>query len=330
VGEYAYVRHEIHNGSRLESLKPNSDYQAMRTALAAHVAADAELDRFVTEKLGHLLEPTVNEPATVSPPTAQATPANPQQPVQTRASQWQLTDPFVANLAPLGAGAIFNVKRTVKEQRHRYSLLEQAAYDQYRDAAAELMTRHLPSQAFYLGVGRSSSPIVALMENLNQQMVGYLPADGTLAQVSPPAASALQQALDAAVPQAVLASGRPIVLFQQGARGATLAQIQQVLQQHLASRGLTNPVSSVVLTPQSAVAGVGRLDTAGLPFLRQLGDAAIKAVAVRSRTRPGVDPLPAAGAARREKFELFKSALLQRMQRDAVLHNWLQGAVDGA
>src|SRR5690606_3505362 len=59
-----------------------------------------------------------------------------------------------------------------------FEYLAKAEYDQLRDGALSMMKQAPPTQAFYLGVGRSSGAMVALFENLGTNIAGHLPTDG--------------------------------------------------------------------------------------------------------------------------------------------------------
>ena len=79
----------------------------------------------------------------------------------------------------------------------------------------------------YLGVGRSSAPIVAFLQNIGgSDLCRYLPADG-LAN-GPARIDAFRKYLEHAVPTEARYGARPLVLFQRAFARISLERMEQV------------------------------------------------------------------------------------------------------
>jgi hypothetical protein len=196
-----------------------------------------------------------------------------------------------------------------------------------------LMTRHSPQKSYFVGVGRSSTALVAFMENLGTDVATYLPADGLHRIVEKAGGKAVDAAtkqevfrlFDAFLPRKVLEGQRSVVLFQRSETGASLPFLQGLLTEYLMANGATTKVSSVALSDQKPAAGVEHLDTATSKELRELNSPRYLLVAPYGYFRPGKNALTEIVAsngtptARSGAFETFKTAMRSRMAQDHIL-----------
>jgi hypothetical protein len=230
----------------------------------------------------------------------------------------------------LPAGKQLKVRRTIKEVKHKYRLLDAADYAAYRDVAKRLINDYPPEQQnVYLGVGRTATPILALLERLDPGRVAYLPIDDAavlganqLSQVRLAHQAHVTQLIRSFIPPAALKPGSTLVLFHKG-DGMGLRRVKELVEAHLRARGQQVTVKAVALHDRPTTpAGVEQIDIQGRPPLLQLDSPEIKAVAPISRHRVANDPVPA--NTRRSKYDKLLRALEPFIQRDTDLNRFLQ------
>ena len=335
--------------------KTNPNYKAFRDALLLRMEQDAELDGFLSTLPSKPAKRTFQRP--VKPPA-------PWQPKLT----FTLDPKHAANTE----GAILSVmnkerkpkkvkvkepradetpekkekrkkaqERAQKEQERAmkrpdaFNYLSQGEYTQLRDGALAIMQQAPPKSAYYVGVGRSSGALVALLENLGTDVATYLPADGINKLVKGKGGAGANQALDklfdAFIPEEALLGSRTIVLFQRSETGASLPYLETALKGYLQRKGSSAQVSTVSLGEARPAQG-GFVNVSQSEELKSLGDRKYHQVAPYSYFRPGKQdvttlvgprgkPVP-----RSQAYGRFKTALGQRMKGDAVLDQAIRAA----
>jgi hypothetical protein len=309
-----FERH-VPGTNTVEQLQWRPQYDQFRTAIGQRVETDPDLDQFLAK---------FNAPPPPPPPPPQPAPQPaPQQQAPppgkpTRFQAWGVTRTFNQAMTPLSTASTLSLKR----KKQSYSFLDQTEYDSLRWGTQELLRRHPPSKGrYYLGVGRSSSPIVAYLENLGSN-VGYLPADGLKNDTVTPALEAsFQQYFAQFIPPAVLQRGETVTLFHQSDTGKTLTTLKPMLERYIAAQGSTSKVEAVAFSSRATVQGVSRIDTRAHQALQSLNGDAFKAVAVQTYHHVGTDNI--ADLKLRKDYRQFKTALLERMRRDQALDQFL-------
>ena len=297
----------------VSELQWRPQYDKYRNGLGQRIERDPELDRFL---------------ASYAPnPRSAANKPRPSRPAGSKPSRetaWGLTSVYDSSSSSLGNASTLTLKR----KKQTYKLLDQTQYDDLAWGAQELLTRH-PGGAkggrFYLGVGRSASAIVAFLENLGAQNVGYLPADGLKQEktISPQLQAEFDKYFAKFIPKAALTRGDTITLFQQSDSGATLKALKPMLDKYIAGLGSKSKVELVAYTTKQMPAGVNSINTRGKQTLQELNGDAFKTAAVYSYHRIGTDKM-ADVKDRRDHYDEFKQALLQRMETDQGLDDFLQ------
>ena len=300
--------HEIGGtNGRWSDLTPNPQHQNYRRQVADYMAADKTLDGILTREFQDLTKP----PVTVTLPK------------NSRGVRWQVPSLFDPNAPAVGAApSLPKMRRTVQGQKTYHALLDGASYEAYRDAAEALLGRLPPDQNIYLGVGRAATPLVAFLENLDSKRVGTLPIDN-LGHLKPQQQPELDAMLANFVPKKALKAAGNVVLFGHDDGGTGLQQLQPMVEAYLRSQGYSGGVSAVAISNQATVSGVERIDSSASAPLADLSGEAIKVVSPYSRHHLGRHSLPDPTTDRREKYDVFKSALLDRMVADKSLHDFL-------
>jgi hypothetical protein len=284
----------------VEQIQWRPQYDQYRAALGQRIERDPDLDRFL---------------APFAKPAAPPKPA----PKGSRAQAWGIISPHIQGMPPLGAGATLNLTR----KKQSYSFLDQQQYDSLAWGTQQLLRRHPPNKGrFYLGVGRSSSAIVAYLENLGLGNVGYLPSDGLKNdQMTPQLEQTFASYFQQFIPRQVLANNETIVLFQQSDTGATMTALKPTVERWVASQGSQSKVEVVAYSTKATSQGVTRIDTRNHQALQELNGDAFKATARYTYHRVGTDAIT--DLKPRSEFGQFKTALLGRMQEDTGLDKFL-------
>jgi hypothetical protein len=299
------------------ALKWRPQYDSYRKGLGQRIERDPELDKFLAP-----FAPNANaQQAQPAPPPRPTRPAPQPNGKPSRELAWKLTSPFTPGLGAISAGATLSLTR----KKQTYNLLDKQQYESLKWGAQELLRRHPPSQGrTYIGVGRSASPLVAFLENLGAGNVGYLPSDGLKNDaMTPQLEAAFHQYFAKFIPRSALTRGDTITLFQQSDSGKTLTALKPVLQRYIAKMGSSSKVELVAFSTKAAPNGVARIDTRGQQALQELNGDTFKTVAYYTYHRVGSDAL---GDLKRPRgdYGQFKQALLDRMQRDQALDDYLQ------
>ena len=222
-----------------------------------------------------------------------------------------------------------------EDEPETFDYLDPKEYAQLRTATLALMGKHAPKKHFYIGVGRTSTAMVAFLENMGRDIGTYLPADGLHrlakkvqpSQLDPQTRAIFFEMFDKFLPRRVLDGGRDVVLFQQSDTGTSLPFIQGVMQDYLVAQGSQAKVQVVALSKGAPPTGVPHIDTGKTPELVELNGDKSKAISPYGYYRPGKAKDPADDVldesrkprARTKAYGVFKSALGARMRADSVL-----------
>jgi hypothetical protein len=318
---------------QISQLRRRAGFDKFRGGLLQHMERDRDLDKFLASLGGRKGAPA-KKPATrrkapakkraakkpAKPSTAKVA-AVAQKP--TRGQRWGISSPYVANLRALPRRKQLTVKRTVKGKQRSYKLLSPADYRAYSHVAQELMRRYSPDKnAVYVGVGRSATPIVALMESLDAKRSGYLPIDNA-EELTTAHRAEIAKLVKSFLPKSKLRKGSTLVLYQRG-DGKGLAKVKTRVREALKLAGYSVTVKAVALSETATPRGIDRIDITGKRALIALDGAAIKAVAPISRHHVGSHTPPKPGKMR-SKYNKLRSSLAQFMQRDLGLEKFLSG-----
>jgi hypothetical protein len=216
-----------------------------------------------------------------------------------------------------------------------YDYLESKEYDQLRTATLDLMGKHPPKKHFYVGVGRTSTAMVAFLENLGNDIGTYLPADGIHklakkiqpSQLDATTRQTFYELFDRFLPERVVDGGRDVVLFQQSDTGTSLPFLQAVMQDYLVTQGSAAKVQVVALSKGAPATGVPHIETGRTAELVELNGDKSKAISPYGYNRPGRAEDPADDVLdenrkprpRAKAYGGFTKALGARMASDSAL-----------
>ncbi len=242
--------------------------------------------------------------------------ANAQAATSARAAQPRWRSPFVKAVA-LPPGPLADVN----EAPH----VTAAQYNDLRNAAQELLTRFPADKHYFVGLGRDPAPLVAFMQNLGgKQLAVNFPASSN--QASDPGAAVLAQYVNKIIPPEVLASGRTIVFLDVTSTGRALDYYVWRLTPHLNGApviraAFTTSDSQLARSPGHNVV----IHTTPFPEIAQFTEPTgiyEGYVPEFPRHVPSANGLsvldsPLAG------YQVYRNAVLQRMQADETLHAFL-------
>jgi hypothetical protein len=192
--------------------------------------------------------------------------------------------------------------------------LAPAQYADLSSGAREILEAHPPDTSFYLGVGQTTGPLVAFLQNLGGPHVArYLPSDG-LPQtgLSNALRSVHGRYLRPALPPDVRRGERELVLFQHAFSPEPL--------RHLAS-AVRQPFPSVRVRPllltEGSVRSMASIDVRGRPLLGRLQAPEVRELSPYPFHRVGESSPDTLRAS--ESFRRLRRAVAPQMQSDAAL-----------
>ena len=188
--------------------------------------------------------------------------------------------------------------------------------------------------------------MASFLELLGSNVAGYLPIDGLSryvegGKVKPLSAAQLQafdEVFEAFIPPDALRGNRDVVLFQKSDSGDSLRLLKPVLQRWMAAKGYGNQIKIVGMTTadkQGPQAGLDDVMVFSSATFGEIGTRSFNLIAPYEKFRPGSSkngpndlpydlnrrPKPPAANAK-----LFRASLKHRMDADAALAQWAQGA----
>jgi hypothetical protein len=314
-----YERHQI-GRQRMRTLKPRPQFAKYREAVLQRMERDSKLDAFLqtlkvsAEQLDGPWRPRLRE---------------------------------IEKVARLRKAALFSLEVELASPRpdgHRYlgrahyDYLSRADYDQFMAGTRRLLKLAPPERSFYVGLGSSSTPIVALLDGLARNLATYLPLDDLSQNARRIAEGApfnnrrrnrFFRVLDAFMPREVLEGKRQVVLFRHSRSGSGRASklAEQLVSEWMKKNGVKKPaIVSAVFSRKRQPKGIHQLDASRKPELDALGSAKYavlapyhlfsagnRLVADRGGDREG-QPL-----ANEAAHDQLKAGLKQRMGNDPTL-----------
>jgi hypothetical protein len=215
--------------------------------------------------------------------------------------------------------------------------LSQAQYDVLKYAAKEVLKRFPPKDHYYIGIGRSPSFLVAMLQNLtsdevsSEEVAMNFPASGLHDGGAHDDASYFRH-LDALVPKEVLTGNRTIVLLDRSrpfngnaaSGGASLQMMKGILERYLAQKGSKVKVAAAgfaygALNPAFQVTHIA-FDNRTQNELERVSMPYYEAVAEWPQHR--ITPT-AQIPSRRNDYQTYKKFLKERMIRDSELDTFL-------
>lgn len=188
------------------------------------------------------------------------------------------------------------------------------SYRAVQRVGADTLRRFSPRDHFFLGVGQSSTSMVAFLQNAGgPELSRYLPADGLSQTVQPEWRASYAHYLRSTVPSEVAWGYRKLVLVMPGATAYRRTQIQEL-------------VSDVLPHARVTVLGVGGEPAPGLPVVEATEAEVDQLLGFRARApfaahRVGADQ-PSALKPRRD-FVQLRRELGNHMADDASLQSFL-------
>jgi hypothetical protein len=287
-----YERH-VPGQDNLEDLTFRPQYDRFKAAIVERAKRDAKLDRFLTGFAAGGRR-------------------------QTRSQAWKLRSPHRKGLPSLKPGPLLTVGDD------ELPVLDKAGYAALSETARRFLDRYPPSDGrFYLGIGRSATPILAFLENLGTPSVGYLAVDGLDEENHNKRAekTALDRYVAAAVPLEVLKKHQPITLFQSADTGHTLEAVKDAIERYAQAKGSRSRVEMVSLAkeePSNGVEGVAVVSTRAMLGASGKGYRAASPYAYHKIGKHDLSDLTP-----RRAYTAFKASLLERMRRDGDLDTFL-------
>jgi hypothetical protein len=230
----------------------------------------------------------------------------------------QVHNPYNAQhrMHPLAATALLTGSVRNKQgqfQRRNYLALDQ--YEQVRDISLDILRRFPPKNYLYLTIGRSPTPIAAFLQNLNPELAVTIPASNLRANQTTGLEQAWYTHLDRFVPRNLIGK-RTLLILDRSTTGSTLQKVQSIVQQWVAARGHNVSVEVIGLARQPNLP-IPNINIADKPELVALNLDNYSPYSEWPEFEVGVTPVQQ--LVRQPSYDVFKSSMLQRMQRDAVL-----------
>ena len=331
-GGQGIAEHQGHamSAGAVPPTQTNPQYTQFRQAVLARQEQDPELDGFIQQlnPQAPALKPVRPPPPPKPWPPKLAFKPNGQRAAGSVAALFTLKNKIKVREKAEGEEADEEEEEPKEKPPESYSYLSKPEYDQLRDGALAIMKQAHPQKAFYVGVGRSSGPMVAFFENLGKDIATYLPADG-LRKVAKGKGGAqatqdLDALFDAFIPAEALRGTRTIVLFQRSNTGSSLPFVQTALSNYLLRKGSSAQVQVLSLAEGNPGQG-GFVNISQSSELQLLNDRKYFLVSPYDYFRPGKEkisevlnekgtPLP-----RSKAYATFKGSLMQRMSGDPGL-----------
>ena len=297
VGNFLYSPYEgvvspferhVPDSEAVEDLTWRPQYERFKDAIRKRAQRDARLDRFLVS-LG------------------------PRQRAVSRAAVWQVRNPYRKGLPRLGSGPILKVGDD------RYPVLDAEGYASISRSARDFLDRFPPDGRYYVGVGRSSTPLMAYLDNLGTRNLGYLPADGmTEENMSRSVKEKLAAYLAQAIPAGALKAGLTLTFFQRSETGYTLLALKTAAERWVKATGSRSAVEVVAMGPEDPAVDeeMRHVKTRTLRSGGYLGSSIFPYHRIGKHDLSELKPRPA--------YAAFKKSLLQRLQRDGELDEFLR------
>ncbi len=230
--------------------------------------------------------------------------------------------PYRKGLPPLSDDTIVQIQDSSGSATDHMS---KETYEQLRDAMVEAMRMYDPSTHYFVGLGSDPHPIIAFLQNLGgNRLATNFPASGKYDEGLP--VRTLDPYIRKLIPPEVLNGSKTLVLLDQTTstvgREGTLAQIAPLFQQYLVGIGSPAKVVQLAFSPYPHPDGTGVIDTNKYPEVGKfLGAPYEHVVSQYDRHVLGQNTLNE--FVERPGYGQFKDAMLQRMQRDEQLDQFL-------
>jgi hypothetical protein len=227
---------------------------------------------------------------------------------------------------PLAARALLTGARTKRNgTTENRPYLSARDYADLRDGAIEVLERFPPDTHYYVGIGRSPTPVIALLQNLNSEIASTIPVSGLKvrndeATTPPPITldAAWTQHLAHFLPDSRLAelerSGRGIVVLDRATTGASVTLMANLIRRYVAQRGRSIRVDAVAFTRHPV--SVHQIDLTDRGELRLMNK--YEPWTEWPYYQVGIDA--PSGLVRRPEYDRFKQQLMERMKRDPALN----------
>jgi hypothetical protein len=252
-GGHGIAEHQHHKmGPNVQPpTQTNPNYKAFRKALLERMEQDPKLDAFVQE-LG--ARPAAQPAAAKKAPAKRVVKKAPAKRVVKKAPAKRVVKKAPTKVkkaavpAPNPNAPVF----TITANKQTFQFLSQQQYTELRDAVSHLMQTYPPSRFDYVFAGRSTAPLLGVMEALKPGAAHYLPFDGLrklfTKQDKEPAKPKGTATLTARVRQFLGGlTGKPILLIRRTDSGKLLTRVAGELLQ-----GGSVPVTTVALGAPSA------------------------------------------------------------------------------
>ncbi len=214
--------------------------------------------------------------------------------------------------------------------RHYFDkLISEPNYREFRDATVELLGRYPPDRHYFIGVGRSPAPIIALLQNIDEGLARNFPASGL--RIEQPERLLREHAVDyfhhfgELIPEHVLHGDRDIVLVDRSVPGSgqSVRVLGELLREYLRVRGSPVEVELVGFSERPLQEGVNWIDISGADAMRGLNDEAWEDnLSEFGQHYIGRDNLATLKA--RPQYGEMRRFMRERMRTDRMLDKMLQ------
>jgi hypothetical protein len=312
-------KHQI-GAADMSAIQENPLHEQLLVGLRARMKADEQLDQILTGELAAYLKDANGKATTAETAKREAPKAADGPP---RAKRWDLQR--FERLRTGAQGAFDERPLTLANGDEQVTVLDRNDYTQLKTAALRLIERaHEDGEdghRHYVGVGRSSSAAMAVLEELGAD-ASYLPAD-KIGKYKNGITAEIEQAFfayfDRFIPRNATQSGT-VVLFHRSDSGESLPLVEGMLRKYLDAKGAKTKVEIAALSPSGG--GDGRVDVSDLQRVDKLGGDYAEAVARHPLHQVGVDEalqkLP-----RSANYDAVRQQVREFMLRDNELHEYL-------
>jgi hypothetical protein len=229
--------------------------------------------------------------------------------------------PFKRGLPALGAGPLVQIDNRAHVDARQYQDLSAATQ--------QLLIRYPADRHYFIGLGRDPAPVIAFLQNLGgKQLAINFPASSNNSGSATTAV--LAQYVKKLVPADVLESGRTIVFVDVTTTGRALDQYVPLITPSLGGA----PVIKAAFGSQfgnsrnwpiyNSPGDKQLIDTTAFPEINQFFTEPYEEVVGEfPRHGPGRDAITVLDSPR-PQYTTYRNALMQRMERDEQLDNFLR------
>jgi hypothetical protein len=201
-------------------------------------------------------------------------------------------------------------------------------YPALRREAQRLLLEFPPGQHYFIGVGRTPTPMIAFLRNLSPELATSVPASG-LKRTRPEHLAAYFDHFDHFVPPDVLRGDRTVVFLDGSSNGGSAEVLETLFNRYQAARGARLETQVTVWDEGGETRRSGRVRVFGAPEYPFMES---DSIAVFDRAHYIGEPgyaLKTLRYARNPEHAQFRRALMVRMKGDAELGSWLRTQFPG-